>query len=81
MRTPRISKHIVASIDGAIAACKRGDDTVLALLDEMDFETCLKDLQAMKDDGFEVVPSDKCDNQAYTGHCLGHKTWKEGGEV
>lgn len=76
MRTARIKKHMVASIDGAISAAKRGDDTVLALLDQPDFETCIKDLEQMKTEGYEVVPSENCDNQDYSGGCLGHKTWK-----
>ena len=77
MRTARFKRHMVASIDGALAAAKRGDETVLALLDQPDFETCIKDLEAMKADGYEVVPSENCDNQDYSGSCLGHKTWVE----
>ena len=78
-RTARIKRHMVASIDGSIAAAKRGEDMVLALLDEPDFATCIKNLEEMKADGYEVVPSADCDNQDYSGNCLGHKTWKEDG--
>lgn len=77
MRTARIKRHMVASIDGSIAAAKRGEDMVLALLDEPDFATCIKHLEEMKADGYEVVPSENCDNQDYSGNCLGHKTWKD----
>ena len=77
MRTARIKRHMVASIEGSIAAAKRGDDTVLALLDAPDFETVIKDLEEMKADGYEVVRSENCDNYDYSGSCLGHKSWTE----
>ena len=80
MRTARISRHMVANIDGVIAAAKRGDETVLALLNAPDFETVIKDMQEMKSDGYEVVPSENCDNYDYSGSCLGHKTWKSDDE-
>lgn len=76
-RIKRTSRHMVASIDGAIAAAKSGDETVLALLDIPDFATAIKDLEEMKADGWEVVPSERCDNYDYGGHCLGHQTWRE----
>lgn len=75
MRTARLKRHMVANIDGCISATKRGDETVLALLDQPDFETAVRDLNEMKNDGYEVVPSENCDNQDYSGQCLGHKTW------
>lgn len=68
---------MVASIDGSIAAAKRGEDMVLALLNAPDFATCIKDLEEMKADGYEVIPSENCDNVDYSGNCLGHKTWKD----
>ena len=77
MRTARIKRHMVASIDGVIAAAKRGDETVLALLDAPDFQTVIKDMEDMKSQGYEVVPSENCDNQDFSGSCLGHKTWEE----
>ena len=80
MRTARIKRHMVASIDGSIAAAKRGEDMVLALLDQPDFATCIKDLEEMKAKGYEVVPSENCDNQDYSGNCLGHKTWSDDDE-
>lgn len=75
MRTARIKHHVVASIEGSIAAAKRGEDMVLALLDIPDFATAIKDLEEMKADGYEVVPNETCDNYSYGGQCLGHKTW------
>ena len=77
MRTARIKRHMFASIDGVIAAAKRGDETVLALLDAPDFQTVIKDMEDMKSQGYEVVPSENCDNQDFSGSCLGHKTWEE----
>lgn len=77
MRTARIKRHMVVSIDGAIAAARRGDEMVLSLLDLPDFSTAIKDLEEMKADGYEVIPSENCDNQDYSGNCLGHKTWVE----
>ena len=77
MRTARIKKHMVSSIEGSIAAAKRGEDMVLALLDAPDFQTVIKDLEEMKSKGYEVVPSENCDNYDYSGQCLGHKTWQE----
>lgn len=77
MRTARIKRHMVASIEGSIAAAKRGDEMVLALLDAPDFETVIKDLEEMKADGYEVVRSEGCDNYDYSGSCLGHKHWEE----
>lgn len=68
---------MVASIGGSIAAAKRGDEMVLTLLDQPDFETAIKDLEQMEKDGWEVVRSDSCDNYDYAGQCLGHKTWVE----
>lgn len=76
MRTARLKKHVVANLEGALAAARRGDETVLALLDIPDFATAIKDLEEMKADGWEVVPSENCDNYDYAGHCLGHKTWE-----
>lgn len=77
MRTARIKRHMVASIEGSIAAARRGEDMVLALLDAPDFETVIKDLEELKADGYEVVRSENCDNYDYSGACLGHKTWEE----
>lgn len=74
-RTARNKRHMVASIEGTLAALRRGEDTALALLDMHDFAQAIKDVEAMKDDGYEVIPSENCDNQAYDGSCLGHKTW------
>lgn len=77
MRMALLKIHMVANIDGVISAAKRGDETVLALLDAPDFETVIKDLEKMKADGYEVIPSENCDNQDYSGSCLGHKTWED----
>jgi hypothetical protein len=75
-RTARIKRHIVVSIEGALATAARGDETVLALLDAPDFATLKKDLEEMKADGWEVVRSENCDNYDYAGNCLGHKSWE-----
>jgi hypothetical protein len=80
MRTARQKKHMVADIDGCIAAAKRKDKMVLALLDAPSFAVAIKDLQEMKADGYEVVPSENCDNYEYNGRCLGHQYFKEEGE-
>lgn len=72
---------MVANIDGSISAAKRGEDMVLALLDEPDFASCIKNLEEMKADGYEVVPAADCDNRDYSGNCLGHKTWEEPNNV
>lgn len=77
MRTARSKRHMVADIDGCIAAAKRKDKMVLALLDQPSFASAIKDLEEMKADGFEVVPSADCDNQEYNGRCIGHQTWKD----
>lgn len=77
MRTAKTKRHIVVNIEGAINAAKRGEDTVLALLDQPDFATAIKDLEDMKKDGWEVVRTDSCDNYDYAGNCLGHKTWED----
>jgi len=71
---------MVADIDGCIAAARNKDKMVLALLDEPDFTTAIKNLEDMKADGFEVVPSENCDNYEYNGRCLGHQYFKEEGE-
>ena len=75
MRTARIKRHMVASVEGSIAAARRGEEMGLALLDAPDFETVIKDLEEMKADGYEVVRSENCDNYDYSGACLGHKHW------
>jgi len=77
MRTAKIKRHMVASIEGSISAAKRGDEMVLTLLDQPDFETAIKDLEDMQKDGWEVVRSENCDNYDYSGQCLGHKTWED----
>jgi hypothetical protein len=74
-RVEKISKHIVVSIDGAIAAARSGDKTILALFNAPDFPTIIKDLEEMKVDGWEVVPSENCDNYDRGRHCLGHRKW------
>ena len=77
MREAREKRHIVVDIDGALANLRRGDPTVLAVLDLQDYETGIKELEAMKADGWEVVKSESCDNYDYAGRCLHHKYFVE----
>lgn len=77
MREARSKRHIVVDIDGALANLRRGDPTVLAVLDLESYEAGIKELEAMKADGWEVVKTDSCDNYDYSGRCLGHKYFVE----
>lgn len=77
MREAREKHHIVVSIDGALSNLRRGDPTVLAVLDLTSYEEGIKELEHMKGKGWEVVKTDACDNYDYTGRCLGHKYFVE----
>lgn len=79
MRELNFRQHRVADIHGVINAAMREDSIVLRMFDYRTFEEALKYLRAMIQDGLMVIPNDRCDNQAYDGHCLGHQTWSEPG--
>lgn len=49
---------------------------VKAVLGYRYIDSLREDLQGMLDQGYEVIPSENCDNQAPTGHCLGHESIK-----
>lgn len=49
---------------------------IKAVLGYARLEPLRRDLQEMLDEGYEVIPSENCGNQAPTGHCLGHESIK-----
>jgi hypothetical protein len=66
--------HISVSIEGALARSRDPHDIqmIKRVLGYNDVRTLRADLEAMKAEGYEVIPFEDCDNQAKTGHCLGH---------
>jgi len=77
MRELKTEHHLVADIHGAIDAVMRRDPAVLRMLNYRSYKDALKDLRAMIQDGYMVIPNKGCDNQAYDGNCLGHQIWSE----
>lgn len=77
MREAREKHHICVSIDGALSNLRKGDPTVLAVLNLSSYEEGIKELEEMKAKGWEVVRSENCDNYDFSGRCLGHKYFVE----
>ena len=68
--------HIHVSIAGALrmAHGSRSDQAqVKRVLGFEDLRLLKRELLFMQEQGYSVIPSENCDNQAASGECLGHE--------
>ncbi|NDI85099.1 hypothetical protein [Undibacterium crateris] len=61
-----------------ISAAEQSTDAELESMFPGDAKEIRGQLDSMKKQGMEVIPSEGCDNQDATGRCLGHSNSKGG---